>query len=126
VLAAAGVLAGCGGTEERVVFPAQCQNGSYKPTTIVVTCADANVTVQDIEYSNYGETSAHGKGTASINTCDPTCVAGKTQPFPVTVALTQPRSCGNGEQFTRLTVMFTGTAPPGYSKEESQQFRCAA
>jgi hypothetical protein len=70
--------AGCGGSDTKVGFPAACTTPTYKPTQIVVTCADANTVVRGISWKSYGDKTAAGSGTANVNACDPTCAAGRS------------------------------------------------
>ena len=108
-----------------VFFPNDCQQNVYKPRSITVTCADSNFRVTKIRWSSYGATKAKGSGTARIDTCDPNCVSGTFHSYPATVALSKVKQCGDVPQFTRLAVTFTGTRPKGYSRVETQTFKCA-
>lgn len=112
-------------TKLHVFFPKDCQHNAYKPKSIVVTCADANFLVKRISWKSYGSKTAHGTGTASVNTCDPSCVAGKFKSYPVRVALSRVRQCGDVPQFTRLRVTFTHRRPKGMDRVETQKFACA-
>lgn len=117
--------AGSGSTKLRVFFPKDCQNNVYKPKSFVVTCADANFVVKDVEYSHYGKKTAHGTGTASINTCNPSCVEGTFKSYPVQFTLSRVRQCGDVPQFRRLKLTFTGKKPKGQSRVMRQPFQCA-
>jgi hypothetical protein len=117
--------AGSGSDKLHVFFPKDCQNNVYKPKSFVVTCADANFTVKKVDWSRYGTKSARGTGTARINTCDPSCVAGTFKSYPISVTLSRVRQCGDVPQFRRLTVRFTGKRPKGFDRRMRQPFQCA-
>ena len=117
--------AGSGSNRLRVFFPKDCQHNVYKPKSFVVTCADANFVVKKVDYSRYGTRSARGTGTASINTCEPSCVAGKFKNDPVSFTLSRVRQCGDVQQFRRLTIRFTGKRPQGQRRVMRQPFQCA-
>ena len=53
--------AGSGSTQLRVFFPKDCQHNVYKPKSFVVTCADANFVVKNVDYSRYGTKSARDR-----------------------------------------------------------------
>jgi hypothetical protein len=109
----------------RVFFPKDCQHNVFKPKAFVVTCADANFSVKRVKYTSYGAKRAAGTGVAVVNTCEPSCVAGTFQNFPVKFTLSRVRQCGDVPQFRRLTVTFTGKRPQGQSKTLRQPFTCA-
>lgn len=108
-----------------VFFPKDCQQNVYQPKSFVVTCADANFVVKKVDYSRYGARSARGTGTASINTCDPSCVEGTFKNYPVSFTLSKVRQCGDVPQFRRLTIRFTGRKPKGQKRVMRQPFICA-
>jgi hypothetical protein len=122
------IAAGCGGGNDdnrKVLFPAGCTNPSYKPTQIIVTCADANTVLKGISWKSYGSDTARGSATANVNACDPNCAAGKLQPFPATVKLSQPKDCRKGvRQFTHLVLTYTGARPQGASASLTEDYPC--
>jgi hypothetical protein len=112
VIGMAALVGACGGSDTKVLFPAECTDPTYKPKQIVVTCADANTVVRGITWKSYGDETAAGSGTAYVNACDPNCAAGKFQKFPATVKLSGPKDCGKDRtQFTQLVVTYTGAGP---------------
>lgn len=60
----------------KTVKLSNCGTFEAKPTSIVISCADANITVTHITWTGWGHATAHGVGTLNWNTCTPTCVAG--------------------------------------------------
>jgi hypothetical protein len=113
------------GGATRVLFPANCGKPTYKPTSIVVTCADANSRITGIRWQSYGTKAASGTGTAKINACKPNCAAGRFKSYPVLVTLNRPKNCGKVTQFTRLLETFTRSRPSGSTKTVSQTFPCS-
>lgn len=128
LLVAAAIAAGCGGgndDNEKVLFPAGCTNPSYKPTQIIVTCADANTVLKGISWKSYGSDTASGSATANVNACDPNCAAGKLQTFPAMVKLSQPKDCGRDvRQFTHLVLTYAGARPQGASASLTEDYPC--
>ena len=113
-------------TTPHVHFPSDCETNVYQPKQITVTCADANFALEGIAWKRYGERTAHGRATAVVNDCKPTCAAGTFKEYPhATVTLSRVRQCGLVPQFTRLKVRFHGTPPKGFDRVERQSFRCA-
>ncbi len=115
-------------SQVRVYFPRDCQHNAYKPRSIVVTCADANFVLKRVRYSTYGPKGARGTATASINSCTPSCVAGKFHDYKVTFTmghLSRNGQCGDVQQFQRLTIRFTGSRPKGEKRTLTQRFPCA-
>jgi len=49
----------------------------YKPTEIILACADAGVTLESIHWQAWGARSAHGAGLLTIHACEPDCVSSK-------------------------------------------------
>jgi hypothetical protein len=114
------------GGATKVLFPPNCGTPSYRPTTIVVTCGDANNRVTGIVWQSYGTSTASGKGTARVNDCKPNCASGKVKSYPAVVALSKPKKCSKRvTQFTHLVETFTKSRPSGLGKSLSETFRCS-
>ncbi|HEU4657043.1 MAG TPA: hypothetical protein VFR97_05940 [Capillimicrobium sp.] len=109
----------------RVFFPGNCERNAYKPSKIVVACADAGFVVKKIRWGAYGDTRAVGAGTARVNDCDPDCAGGTFHSYDAKVTLSRVRQCGDVPQFTRLKVTFTGDRPKGMDRSETQRRPCA-
>ncbi|MCX6431765.1 MAG: hypothetical protein NTX29_02950 [Actinobacteria bacterium] len=83
-----------------------------QPKQIVVTCADAAVTVMKIDWSSWTANGARGTGTLAWNTCLPkTCVAGIVEIYKVRVSLGRVASAPNISAFTRMTLAFPEGGP---------------
>ena len=48
----------------------------FKPKEIIIACADAGVAFSNITWSRWNNHRAVGRGTLSVNTCEPTCADG--------------------------------------------------
>jgi hypothetical protein len=90
-----------------------CQGKAVtKPKEIVVTCADAGVTVTRITWTSWTMNGANGTGTLAWNTCLPkTCVDGIVQKYKVKVHLGRVASAPSINAFTRMTLAFPKGGP---------------
>jgi len=72
------------------------------PTSLVLTCADAGVTLTDLSWKGWGMPVATGHGVLNVNGCVPDCASGVTTSYKdVTVALGDLR---DGRYYTKLSV----------------------
>jgi hypothetical protein len=95
--------------QNRVLLIYNCKRGKYKPTTVIVTCADANFRVRGIQWSSWTRREARGRGTALVNDCDPNCAEGTFHRYPIHLRAYRPRMTGGcvpGSLFTRLGWRF--------------------
>jgi hypothetical protein len=102
--------------QNRVLLIYNCERGKFKPSTVIVTCADANFRVRGISWSSWTGQEATGRGTALVNDCDPNCAAGTFRRYPIRLRAFRPRetgSCVPGSLFTRLAWRFPQAKPPG-------------
>lgn len=95
-------LAGCGGQALQTSRPPKtispsirttvlfdCAGTAHvKPSTLVLACADAGDMLVRLHWHGWGGTRATATGSLSELTCVPSCVAGGTKRYPVTVAVT--------------------------------------
>lgn len=84
-----------------------------EPTQIVLACGDGNESVGGITWTGWGSRFAAGLGTAVINDCTPSCVAGRDHSYPVVVVLSGHQTCRPGGQiaYERLTMAFLDSKP---------------
>lgn len=83
-----------------------------RPKDVIVTCADANFRVGNIRWTGWGESFAAGLGTATINDCEPTCVAGHFHSYATVVIVNGSQTCPGGQQaYAKLTYAFIGRSP---------------
>ena len=114
------------GSAPKTLFPANCGAPSYKPTRIVVACADGNNRLARIKWQSYGTDAASGTATAVVNDCEPNCAAGEFHSFRAVVTLNKPKDCGRYRQFTRLVERFTDDKPDPTGSKVTQRFPCAS
>ena len=76
-----------------------------RPTEIVFACADFNSLVDKLSWSSWTTKAARGRGTLVENDCTPSCVAGKTFSYPVTVELGRAVPTHYGVLFTTYKVI---------------------
>ena len=63
---------------------------AIRPATVAVA---SNSTLEQMQWGTWGSAVASGHGTAAIRDCNPSCAAGRTGTYPVTVSLSHPVSC---------------------------------
>jgi len=87
----------------KVYIAAQgCSGHSYKPTSVVLACADGNLSASKLKYSSYGTREASATGTIRMNTCTPNCAAGKFKSQSGSVRFSAVVRCKDGRSyFTR-------------------------
>lgn len=78
-----------------------------KPTSYVVTCADANTYFNSVHWKNWGTRSATATATLVQNDCIPYCAAGKFKRYPATLTFSVPRSTKYGTLFSKLNYSYT-------------------
>lgn len=59
-----------------------------RPTSLDVTCADSQMNLDGLQWSDWGTPAARATGTLTENNCTPDCAAGKDIPYQATVTLT--------------------------------------
>jgi hypothetical protein len=103
-----------------VLINDDCANtGRYEPSAITFTCGDGSAAAQDLSWSQWGASEALGHGTVNQLSCVPNCANGQDVSYRVQLALTEPVKAANGSvYFTRITVSFLGSPPPGGSRTE--------
>lgn len=87
-----------------------------KPTDLVITCADANSMLTELSWQGWSNGRAKGVGLYELNDCEPTCVAGTTRTYPVSVLLTRPKVQAGERVLTKLTMTFAKKSPTGRKK----------
>lgn len=120
VVAVAGMVAGSGlgmvataNAADTTNYIINCAGKKVtKPASIVITCADANVSINKIKWSSWDLNTAKGTGVLSWNTCLPkTCVAGVTVKYPVTITMGGVASAPNLNVFSKVDVAFPKGGP---------------
>ncbi len=88
------------------------------PSTLIITCADAGIGVQDLHWTSWTPKLASGHGTFWENDCTPDCAAGHFHYYPSLEVLWGSAAVKGhpaDRRYTELTVIFSGkTRPPVY------------
>ena len=131
ILLALGFLAGCApariGTTEPASL-AETQAGSTvvvdcsgqrqtRPSSLILTCADANDALTALHWVSWANSQAFGTGTEQVNTCKPDCADGKFVSYPALITLwhREPLPGHPGVRyFTRITRIYPSNRPPLY------------
>ena len=99
--------------EPGATLPSLCGEQKVKPSRIVIACADAGLIAKDLVWRDWGEERAHATGVLSVNLCDPSCVEGTREEYPVALTASRLRDCFYGRpQYTRVTYGFPAASPP--------------
>jgi len=88
-----------------------------RPSSFVLTCADAGDVLAHLHWVSWGSTAAFATGTEQINDCTPNCAAGRFINYPVLVNLWRPeplRGHPGVWYFSRVTRVYTANRPPLY------------
>lgn len=78
-----------------------------KPSTFIISCADANTELTATHWTSWTARSATGTTRFGLNLCNPYCAASKFSFFPgSTVRLSAPVIAKHGRLFSKLTVTY--------------------
>lgn len=64
-----------------------CEHPTHKPKTIILTCADAGLYVDKIQWTSWSQNGATGTGIFYENLCNPSCAEGQLVSEAVNVKL---------------------------------------
>jgi hypothetical protein len=98
-----------------VYFPSKCNNASFEPHSIVVTCADGRTTFKTTGWERWGSGSAHTTGVLVFPECGntPLYKCHTYAEHEATITLSGPQRCGARWQFRRLFIEdLEASAPP--------------
>jgi hypothetical protein len=132
ILLALGFLAGCAPAHIGTTVPASVadtQGGSTvvvgcsgqqqnRPSSLVLTCADANDTLTAVSWVSWANNFAFGLGTEKVNTCTPDCADGKLVSYSALITLWRPEPIPGHRSlryFTRITRVYPSNRPPLYN-----------
>jgi hypothetical protein len=97
-------------------YVTDCNRAKMRPSSITITCGDANAAVIDLKWSSWGGSKAHATGKFAYNDCKPSCAGGSGKTVPATVALSGSKMCGSRNTYHAMVVHFTGKLPSGYKR----------
>ena len=95
-----------------------------RPTSLILTCADANYELASLRWRGWGHASATATADAKANDCTPNCAAGRFSAYPVTVTATRLKACGRARIYTRLTIAYAHARPSGIAKRDVHALGC--
>ena len=131
ILLALGFLAGCASAKGGTTAPAPARataprsvvvvnclgRPQTRPSSFVLTCADANDVLVHLHWVSWGSDAAFATGVEQINNCTPNCAEGKFINYPVLVNLWRPQPLPGHpgvRYFSRVTRVYTANRPPLY------------
>jgi hypothetical protein len=107
------VLCGCGshaaaaGTRAVVLRP-ECGKAVARPARIVLTCADAGMSLAGLRWTGWGREIATATGAITVHGCDPDCADdNRLYSYRVRVTAHDPVTCTDGSRqyaFIRVDV----------------------
>lgn len=68
-----------------------------QPKSVILTCADGNVSIENIRWTGWEASFAAGMGTGKINDCEPGCAGGHFHTCPMRLIATGRQTCPNGQ-----------------------------
>lgn len=82
-----------------------------RPATFVLTCADANSSIEPATWEVWGGAVARGTGTYLENDCTPDCAAGRFRAYPVVLIADDLATADGTAHYRRISLRFTKQAP---------------
>jgi hypothetical protein len=86
------------------IYTWDCEYPTQKPEAITFTCADGNMYVDQITWSEWDKDGARGTGTYNVNDCEPDCADGTMLSGPVNITLSNPTEF-KGKIYLRTLVI---------------------
>jgi hypothetical protein len=131
IVIAVGFLAGCASATSGTATPATAAAAQrstvvvgcsgqrqIRPSSFVLTCADANDALTALHWVSWADGQAFGTGTEKVNACTPYCAAGKLVSYPALITLWRPEPLPGHpgvRYFTRITRIYPADRPPLYN-----------
>jgi hypothetical protein len=107
VIGLSGVAAPAGATTTTHLLTCTSKT-SIEPTSYLLSCADANASMESMKWTMWGSSSARGYGILRQNDCKPNCVSGKFINYLSTVTLTKVVDTKKyGPLFSQATFRYT-------------------
>ena len=97
-------------------YPSGTRRGLYQPRTIMLACADGNVSVEELAWTSWAASAATAEGRFTFNLCTPSCARGRFVSFPATIRLTSPHLQRGRAVFRQIVVTYIGRRPTGSPK----------
>lgn len=110
----------------KVYFPSNCNNSSFEPHQIVVTCADGKTTFKTSSWQRWSSGSAHTTGVLVFPECGntPLYKCDTYAEHKATITLSGRQRCDNGRwQFRRLFIEDLEPSVPSV-RQIKERFPC--
>lgn len=94
-------------------YAPNCNELVYKPSDIIITCADANIAMENAHWHTWTLTSATGTADYVVNDCIPNCAEGHFHRYRANVELYLVRPGTYRNWFSRIHFQFPFGGPGG-------------
>lgn len=87
------------------------QKTQVRPGTFVLACGDGNASLDSLQWSAWGASSALASGTSGFNDCTPDCLTGHVHTFPALIVLWGAKALpghAGVRYFSEMTIIYTG------------------
>ena len=87
------------------------QQTQVRPGTFVLACGDGNASVDSLNWSAWGASSALASGVSGFDDCTPSCVTGHVHTFPALIVLWGAKALpghAGVRYFSEMTIIYTG------------------
>jgi hypothetical protein len=92
-----------------------CGAGAYRPTTLLITCANGGTMATGLKWTTWTPAGAKGTGTVHVQ------VSGQQQSGEANLELSNVSDNGtSGPQYTLLVVTWVGRSPDGHTSDSFQ------
>jgi len=110
----------------RMLLPARCRAGSYRPKSVVLSCGSGGYDLERLQWRGWNNNIATARGRARINDCIPFCAEGTARRYPVHVRASRPRFCpgDSGLRYTRLQITYPRNRLNGVPRRSTRSFAC--
>jgi hypothetical protein len=97
----------------RTYVASDCEGAAFKPRSIILTCGDAGLVANKLQWTQWGAKRAHGAGLGEEKVCTPNCAEGRVAKGAMKVTLSRPRLCSQDgkRHFTKIHYSWPAGAP---------------
>jgi hypothetical protein len=77
----------------RLYLPNRCNQGAYKPRSVIVTCGDGGVVLKRVRWRHWDKPVATGRSILRANNCQPSCAEGHYLSYHAALRVYRIRRC---------------------------------